>query len=403
MPNQSGVWTLSQQFQARGQGLWPAAPGAPTIGTATAGNTTASVTFTAPTCTGYPAGVTSYTVTSTPGCITASGASSPVSVTGLTNCTAYTFKVKAQNSSGLFGPCSAASNSVTPSASGSQSYTTAGTYSWVAPSGVTSVSVVAVGGGAGGGRSFAGAGGGLGYKNNYAVTPGNSYTVVVGAGGTGSIGCGSTTGSTSYFVATCVVSGAGGSSSSSGGSYVGTGGGTGGTRGSTNGGGGGGAGGYSGKGGTGGYSCCSFSQRQGTAGAGGAGGGGGGGTRANVCVGGTFYQYSSRGGAGGGVGLLGQGANGCGGASPSWTPITSFTNTGCGGGGGSGGAAGSNGSSTNPGGLYGGGGGSGQFKYCLCVYNYTCSKAGGNGANGAVRIVWPGCKRSFPSTCVGNP
>ena len=34
---------------------------------------------------------------------------------------------------------------------GSQSYTSAGCYSWVAPAGVTSVSVVAIGGGAGGG------------------------------------------------------------------------------------------------------------------------------------------------------------------------------------------------------------------------------------------------------------
>ena len=33
---------------------------------------------------------------------------------------------------------------------GSQSYTTAGTYSWVAPAGVTKVSVVAVRGGGGG-------------------------------------------------------------------------------------------------------------------------------------------------------------------------------------------------------------------------------------------------------------
>jgi hypothetical protein len=23
--------------------------------------------------------------------------------------------------------------------------------------------------------------------------------------------------------------------------------------------------------------------------------------------------------------------------------------------------------------------------------------------SGAVRIVWPGCSRSFPSTCVGSP
>jgi hypothetical protein len=25
------------------------------------------------------------------------------------------------------------------------------------------------------------------------------------------------------------------------------------------------------------------------------------------------------------------------------------------------------------------------------------------GGSGAVRIVWPGCSRSFPSTCVGSP
>ena len=43
-----------------------------------------------------------------------------------------------------------------------------GTYSWVAPVGVTSVSVVAVGGGGSGSSSGAG-GGGLGYKNNIYV------------------------------------------------------------------------------------------------------------------------------------------------------------------------------------------------------------------------------------------
>ena len=46
------------------------------------------------------------------------------------------------------------------------------------------------GGGSAGGYAlgFAGTGGGLGYKNNISVTPGNSYTVVVGAGGTGTGG-----------------------------------------------------------------------------------------------------------------------------------------------------------------------------------------------------------------------
>jgi len=63
-------------------------PQAPTIGSATGGNAQASVTFT-PGATGGSA-ITSYTVTSSPGNITASGASSPITVTGLTNGTSYT-------------------------------------------------------------------------------------------------------------------------------------------------------------------------------------------------------------------------------------------------------------------------------------------------------------------------
>jgi hypothetical protein len=33
----------------------------------------------------------------------------------------------------------------------------------------------------------------------------------------------------------------------------------------------------------------------------------------------------------------------------------------------------------------------------------SSSAQGGLGANGAVRIVWPGNTRQFPSTCVGSP
>jgi hypothetical protein len=87
-------------------------PGAPTIGTATAGNATASVAFTAPASNGGSP-ITSYTVTSNPGGITATGPASPISVTGLTNGTAYTFTVTATNAVGT-GAASAPSNAVTP-------------------------------------------------------------------------------------------------------------------------------------------------------------------------------------------------------------------------------------------------------------------------------------------------
>ncbi|MEI8286389.1 MAG: fibronectin type III domain-containing protein [Actinomycetes bacterium] len=342
---------------------------APTIGTATAGNSLcASVTFTAPACVGGGA-ISSYTVFSNCGAKLTTGASSPLVVTGLTNASSYTFKVIATNAYGPSYP-SAASNSITASNAGSQSYTTAGTYSWVAPAGVTSVSVVAIGGGGAGISIYcgcfgvnipaSGGGGGLGYKNNYSVTPGNSYTVVAGAGGPKQFP--NNIGGTSYFVSTAVVAGKGGHFAQNAcyGSYVGDGGGVGGcfARSCTGGAvtGGGGAGGYSGKGGNGG-----LPSSNGCTGVGGGAGGG----------------YGGFGGPGGGVGLLGQGSSGAGGTSGSQ-----------GGKGGSGGADGTSGLS----GLYGGGGNAGN----------TCATST-VGARGAVRIVWPGNTRTFPSTCVGAP
>jgi hypothetical protein len=114
MPNFSGLWTADQQYQAVGGSTWPSFPGAPTsvVATLTSG-TAASVAFTAPSSAGFPASITGYIVTSSPDNITATGASSPISVTGLTTDTAYTFTVRAINASGT-GPASAASNSVTP-------------------------------------------------------------------------------------------------------------------------------------------------------------------------------------------------------------------------------------------------------------------------------------------------
>lgn len=66
-------------------------------------------------------------------------------------------------------------------------FTTAGTYTWTVPAGVTKISVAAVGGGGGGTQKSAGGSGGGGglvsYTNSVSVTPGDIYTVVVGAGG----------------------------------------------------------------------------------------------------------------------------------------------------------------------------------------------------------------------------
>jgi len=87
----------------------PSAPTASTILSISGG--TASVAFSAPSANG--SAITSYTVTSSPGGIQVSGASSPLIVTGLTNNTSYTFTVTATNGVGT-SSSSSASNSITP-------------------------------------------------------------------------------------------------------------------------------------------------------------------------------------------------------------------------------------------------------------------------------------------------
>jgi hypothetical protein len=85
-------------------------PQAPTIGAATAGNASATVTYTAG-ATGGNA-VSAYTATSSPGSFTGTGAS-PITVSGLSNGTGYTFTVTATNANGT-STASSASNSATP-------------------------------------------------------------------------------------------------------------------------------------------------------------------------------------------------------------------------------------------------------------------------------------------------
>ncbi len=90
-----------------------ALPGAPTIGTATAGNASASVAFTAPTATGTSS-ITSYiaSCTAANSTLTATGTASPITVSGMTNGSAYSCTVAAVNSAGTGTASSGAS--VTP-------------------------------------------------------------------------------------------------------------------------------------------------------------------------------------------------------------------------------------------------------------------------------------------------
>ena len=249
-----------------------------------------------------------------------------------------------------------------------QEWTTPGTYSWTCPDGVTSVCAVCVGaGGDGGSNKHGDGGGGLGWKNNISVTPGQSYTVVVGNKNTG--------GGDSYFLDYNLVRGGGGGTGSAsaggsagtGGTFAGDGGGNGGNGGSQNqstggSGGGGGAGGYSGNGGNGGTGI-SFGASSGNPGNGGAGGGGAG--------------ASWEGGAGGGVGLLGEGTDGAGAGTYDGQGSQSYGHCGKGG---SGGAPQTFAAFPGLGPGSGGGGGNGIA-----------------GSNGAVRLIW-GTGRAFPAT-----
>lgn len=271
-----------------------------------------------------------------------------------------------------------------------------GGYTFVVPTNVTKVSVVAVGAGGGGACCscyVGGAGGGLAYANNIAVTPGSSIAVCVGCGGLPSSR--RTGGQKSWFKScTDLVAHGGGccdftSCYCKGGNYLvkST---LGDSRGGACGGcsrdyGGAGAAGYTGNGGHSGTSSgCATSNAQ-------VGGGGGGGSH---CYSSTYGHAS-----GGGVGVYGKGADGKTnaigpqGSRPTCGWSCSSYN-GYGGSGGSGGGDGTFGQQilltpcncrAVSGGDYGGGGGGGG----------SSLHVKGFGGKGAVRIIW-GTGRSFP-------
>jgi len=251
-------------------------------------------------------------------------------------------------------------------------YNSPGTYTWTCPAGVSSISVVAVGAGGTGSAttSYGGGGGALSYINDVTVIPGNLYTVVVG----------SPNGADSSFNVTTVIAGSG--NGPVGGSVIIGNGGNGGNSNLV--GGGGGAGGYSGNGGAGGYTY----SVQPTSGSGGGGSGGG-----------SSFTNASAGGGGGGVGLLGQGTDGvCLNNGPWGTNYGAAASAGGAGSSGSNGAIGGTaGGIGGAGGAYGGGGGGGGT-----IQTPSSQGASGAGSSGAIRIIWPGTLRKFPSTNTGT-
>lgn len=313
-------------------------------------------------------------------------------------------------------------------APGQTVYTSAGSYSWVAPANVTSVSVVCVGAGGGAGMYNGGGGGGgaLFYRNNISVTPGNTYTIVVGARGQANRGSGggyqlitaTKGGDTSAFGAIAGGGNAGNSGASSTPTNVGgipsagglpsgiydvgwPGGQGGGTR--NWGGAGGGAGGYAGRGGNANVYVHPYNaqvnvqEQPGTAGTAGEGGGGG----AGFATFGAGVQKNNistdlPSGHGGGTGLYGIGANG---AAGTGTLADKH---------GKGGSGGGNGSDDpyeyelyrGEGGSPGGGGG-GNMGDGINVATGT-NGLNGRGAPGGVRIIWPGVIRKFPDIRTAN-
>ncbi|WP_282268217.1 DUF4347 domain-containing protein [Stenotrophomonas sp. PS02298] len=125
----------------------PAVPGIPAIGTATAGDAQAAVTFTAPASDGGSP-ITSYTATANPGgafgsC--AGPAACTATVAGLNNGTAYTFSVTATNAAGT-GSASGASNSITPMANQVITFAQPTNYNFGATPTLTASSAFEVGG-----------------------------------------------------------------------------------------------------------------------------------------------------------------------------------------------------------------------------------------------------------------
>ena len=256
-------------------------------------------------------------------------------------------------------------------------------FTWVAPTGVQKVNVMAIGGGGGGRYDWAscgGHGGGMVWANDIPVTPGQGYTVQVGRGGcwngtTGGCSCWpgmKACGGCCGCYGGCFDFGSVGASGACCGGY--------GMMAYNNtGGGGGGAAGY----------CSAAPASSQTANYCGCGGGGGSGT--------SHHSSTFGSGGGGGTGSCGMCCYRSGSCGACGNPGYSHQ-TGSGGQGGSGGSCGNpgepwsnwRGNGYNCGGSFGGGGGGGGTQH-----------GGGWGGPGVVRIIW-GAGRNWPCTNTHN-
>ena len=281
-------------------------------------------------------------------------------------------------------------------------YTVPGTYTFIVPTGVTTVSAVAVGAGQGNSAwavgSTYGFAGSLSYLQSITVTPGESLTVVVGSGSAGNANGNPVLAGQQSSIArggtVLLRARAGGAGTSIGTSSFG---------GESTGYAGNGAAGYApstsggGTGGSAGQYAGNFATNGGN-GSGGGGGGGGGPSFFNDAE--VDASFISGGGGGGGVNILESGSNGIGGAGGALD---------VGGGGGTGGSGGTSGGAGGSyfdatggnGGNYGGGGGLGGAYASPAAGGWIEFFSGGNGAGGAVRIIW-GSNRFYPRTNTAN-
>lgn len=287
-----------------------------------------------------------------------------------------------------------------------QVFTSVGTHTFTVPDNVEYIACVCVGGGGGGSSNYtcqAGDGGSLAY-GTIKVSAGEQFTVVVGGGGTGGAynpgggNAGDNGGASSISRGGTTLiqakGGEGGGNTNSDtnilatevsrkGSYSGGAGANGANgRFSSAGPGGGGAAGYAGNGGNG-------STGDGAAGSGGGGGGGAGGKWLSS----NFNPFKREGGFGGGVSLYGQGTSGAGGIYDTQNTSNETIRQNYG-------SPGSHDQGTDTGQTdqeYGGGGPSPAGANSI-----NAGFGGYTGRRGAVRIVWPGRARRYPTQNVAQ-